>query len=71
MHFFEGFRTSHEIQKVNLIDHDQIRSIYPEDALQKNLRDYQLNPHNPIMRGVAQRPEYFFQASIANQKYYE
>ena len=52
MHFFDGFRTSHEIQKVGTISYDDIRSIYPNDSLKKNLRDLQLSPHNPIMRGT-------------------
>jgi pyruvate-ferredoxin/flavodoxin oxidoreductase len=39
IHFFDGFRTSHEIQKIETISYDQIRSIYPEDILKKNLRD--------------------------------
>ncbi|WP_130863242.1 pyruvate:ferredoxin (flavodoxin) oxidoreductase [Bacilliculturomica massiliensis] len=69
LHFFDGFRTSHEIQKIELIDHEDLRSIIDMEAVQK-FRDNALNPEHPVIRGTAQNPDIFFQAKEASNTYY-
>ena len=70
LHFFDGFRTSHEIQKVEAPDQDALAKLLDMDAL-KAFRDNALNPENPVTRGLAQNPDIYFQAREAANKYYE
>ncbi|MEA3422192.1 MAG: pyruvate:ferredoxin (flavodoxin) oxidoreductase [Bacillota bacterium] len=70
MHFFDGFRTSHEIQKIELIDYDDYAKLVDMDAVKK-YRDKALLPEHPITRGTAQNPDIFFQAREAANKYYD
>ncbi len=70
LHFFDGFRTSHEIQKVEAMDQDSIAKLIDYDALQR-FRDNALNPENPVTRGTAQNPDIFFQAREAANPFYE
>jgi sulfite reductase alpha subunit-like flavoprotein/pyruvate/2-oxoacid:ferredoxin oxidoreductase beta subunit/pyruvate/2-oxoacid:ferredoxin oxidoreductase alpha subunit/Pyruvate/2-oxoacid:ferredoxin oxidoreductase gamma subunit/Pyruvate/2-oxoacid:ferredoxin oxidoreductase delta subunit len=70
MHFFDGYRTSAEIKKINVIPYDAIEKLIPQEALQKNLRDVSLNPNHPIIRGTGQRPDIFFQNTVAAHGYY-
>jgi pyruvate-ferredoxin/flavodoxin oxidoreductase len=70
LNFFDGFRTSHEIQKVEVWDYDDLKDMVDMDAVQK-FRDSALNPEHPVMRGTAQNPDIFFQASEASNKYYQ
>ena len=71
LHFFDGFRTSHEIQKIEEIDIEDIKKIYPYDAL-REFKKRALDPNKPVMRGTAQNPDIFFQNKEAsNTKYYE
>ncbi len=67
--FFDGFRTSHEIQKVDVIDYDVMASLVDHDAI-ANFRKRAMNPENPQLRGTAQNPDTFFQAREACNKYY-
>ena len=70
LHFFDGFRTSHEIQKVEVVDYDVYKKLINMDAVQE-FRDRALNPEHPCIRGTAQNPDIFFQAREAANKYYE
>jgi pyruvate-ferredoxin/flavodoxin oxidoreductase len=70
LHFFDGFRTSHEIQKVEVPDQEALASLLDKDALQA-FRDNALNPEHPVTRGMAQNPDIFFQAREAANKFYE
>ncbi len=70
VHFFDGFRTSHEIQKVESLDNDDFRDLIDWNAL-KAFRDNSLNPENPVTRGTAQNPDIFFQAKEAINPFYE
>ncbi|MDF1575752.1 MAG: pyruvate:ferredoxin (flavodoxin) oxidoreductase [Bacteroidales bacterium] len=69
LHFFDGFRTSHEIQKVEAPDQDALASLLDMDAL-KAFRDNALNPEHPVTRGLAQNPDIYFQTREAINKFY-
>lgn len=70
IHFFDGFRTSHEMQKIELIDYEDFANLVDYDAL-KAFRDRALNPEHPTIRGTAQNPDVFFQAREACNQYYD
>ena len=70
LHFFDGFRTSHEIQKVEAADMEKIKGLLDYDALQK-FRDNALNPENSVTRGTAQNPDIYFQTRELQNKYYD
>ncbi|MBE7045144.1 MAG: pyruvate:ferredoxin (flavodoxin) oxidoreductase [Ruminococcaceae bacterium] len=70
LHFFDGFRTSHEYQKVACWDYDVLAKMIDWDALNA-FRRSALNPEHPAQRGTAQNPDVFFQAKEAANKYYE
>ena len=69
LHFFDGFRTSHEYQKIELIDYDDLKELVDWDAL-KAFRDNALNPDHPKSRGSAENPDVFFQARESTNKFY-
>ncbi|MCL2077836.1 MAG: pyruvate:ferredoxin (flavodoxin) oxidoreductase [Oscillospiraceae bacterium] len=69
LHFFDGFRTSHEIQKIEAWDTDTLAKLADMDAIQA-FRDRALNPQNPVLHGTAQNPDIFFQAREACNPYY-
>ena len=69
LHFFDGFRTSHEIQKIELIDYEDLKGLVDMDQV-KDFKDNALNPEHPVIRGTAQNPDIFFQAREASQHYY-
>ena len=69
LHFFDGFRTSHEIQKIEVWDYDTLAKMVDWDSIQA-FRDRALNPENPVLRGTAQNPDIFFQAREACNNYY-
>ena len=69
LHFFDGFRTSHEIQKIEVWDYDTLAKMVDWDAIQA-FRDRALNPEHPVLHGTAQNPDIFFQAREACNKYY-
>lgn len=69
IHFFDGFRTSHEIQKVELMENEDYAKLLNFDAV-KEFRDNSLSPNHPVTRGTAQNPDIYFQAREASNKYY-
>ena len=70
LHFFDGFRTSHEYQKVACWDYNDLAEMVDWDAINA-FRRGSLNPEHPAQRGTAQNPDVFFQAKEAANKYYE
>ena len=70
LHFFDGFRTSHEIQKVEAADMEKLRKLVNYKAL-KAYRDRALNPEHPVTRGTAQNPDIYFQTRELQNKYYD
>ncbi|MEJ6952453.1 pyruvate:ferredoxin (flavodoxin) oxidoreductase [Natronospora cellulosivora (SeqCode)] len=70
LHFFDGFRTSHEIQKIEVLDYDDLAELVDEDAVNK-FRHNGLNPEHPVTRGTAENPDIFFQAREACNKFYD
>ncbi|MDE7510060.1 MAG: pyruvate:ferredoxin (flavodoxin) oxidoreductase, partial [Muribaculaceae bacterium] len=70
INFFDGFRTSHEIQKIEEIDQDALAALIDQDALAE-FRNRALNPDAPVARGMAENPDVFFQHREASNKYYE
>ena len=70
LHFFDGFRTSHEIQKIELIDEARLTAMLDRDAL-KAFRAGALNPAHPVTRGTAQNPDIYFQTREASNKFYD
>lgn len=69
LHFFDGFRSSHEIQKIEVMDDQVMLNLLDKEALQE-FRDRALNPEHPVTRGTAQNPDIFFQAKEAVNRYY-
>lgn len=70
LHFFDGFRTSHEIQKVELMDNEEYAQLIDMDAVQA-FRDKALSPNHPVTRGTAQNPDIYFQTREVSNKYYD
>ncbi|MFG6107358.1 pyruvate:ferredoxin (flavodoxin) oxidoreductase [Leptothoe sp. EHU-05/26/07-4] len=69
IHFFDGFRTSHEIQKIDLLSQESLRSLIDNESITQH-RQRALSPDHPVMRGTAQNPDVFFQAREAVNLYY-
>ena len=69
IHFFDGFRTSHEVNKLELLSDEQIKSMIP-DALVIAHRNRGLNPENPFIRGTAQNPDIYFQGRETVNTFY-
>ncbi|MCY6960714.1 pyruvate:ferredoxin (flavodoxin) oxidoreductase [Clostridium brassicae] len=69
LHFFDGFRTSHELQKIELLDYQDLEKLVDKNAL-KAFRANALNPNHPVTRGTAQNPDIYFQAREASNKFY-
>jgi len=69
LHFFDGFRTSHEIQKIEVLDYDDLAKLVDYDAV-REFRKRALNPEHPVTRGTAQNPDIFFQAKEAANPFY-
>ncbi len=69
-HFFDGFRTSHEIQKIEEIDADAFKALIDSNALAA-FRKRALNPESPVTRGTAQNPDVYFQSREASNKFYD
>ncbi len=70
LHFFDGFRTSHEIQKIEVMDYEDLAKLVDYEAI-KEFKDRALNPEHPVLRGTAQNPDIYFQGREASNKYYE
>ncbi len=69
LHFFDGFRTSHEVNTLNLVPDAAIRAMIDDDLVRAH-RDRALNPEHPVVRGTAQNPDVFFQAREASNRFY-
>ena len=69
LHFFDGFRTSHEVQKIEAIDYEDMAKLCDFEAV-KRFRDRALNPEHPHQAGTAQNPDIYFQGREAANKYY-
>ncbi len=69
LHFFDGFRSSHEIQKIKVWDYKDLDSMLDKKAVEA-FRRRSLNPEHPVLRGTAQNPDIFFQAREASNTYY-
>ncbi len=69
MHFFDGFRTSHEIQKIEVIDYEDMALLLNWDAYRK-FKSRAMNPENPSIKGTAQNPDIYFQAREACNPFY-
>ena len=70
MHFFDGFRTSHEIQKIDVLDFEDLKALVDMDALNR-FRKRSLNSERPVMRSSVQNPDTFFQSREAVNPYYD
>ena len=70
IHFFDGFRTSHEVQKVEMVDYDDMAKLVNWDAV-KDFRARAVNPERPELRGTAQNPDIYFQGIEAANPYYK
>ena len=70
INFFDGFRTSHEIQKIETWDYEDLKDMVDMDAVDE-FRKHALNPNHPCQRGSAQNPDIFFQAREACNPYYD
>ena len=69
LHFFDGFRTSHEAQKIEVLDYDDFNKMVDHEAI-ASFRARALNPEHPVLRGTAQNPDIFFQAREASNPFY-
>ncbi|MBT8373341.1 MAG: pyruvate:ferredoxin (flavodoxin) oxidoreductase, partial [Deltaproteobacteria bacterium] len=69
IHFFDGFRTSHEVQKVEMIEYDDMAKLVNQDAI-KAFRARGVNPETPELRGTAQNPDIYFQGIEASNSYF-
>ncbi len=70
LHFFDGFRTSHEVAKIEELSDDDLRSLIPESLVFAH-RERGLTPDRPVLRGTAQNPDVFFQAREAQNRFYD
>ena len=70
LHFFDGFRTSHEVAKIEILNDEDLRHMVPDELVAK-FRKMALTPDHPVIRGTAQNPDTFFQAREACTPFYE
>jgi pyruvate-ferredoxin/flavodoxin oxidoreductase len=70
LHFFDGFRTSHELNQISPLGDDDLRSMIDETLIRKH-RERALSPDRPVLRGTAQNPDVFFQAREASNAFYQ
>jgi len=70
LHFFDGFRTSHEVAKIEELSDDDLRSLISEATIKQH-RERALTPDRPVLRGTAQNPDVFFQAREAANTFYD
>ncbi|WP_029453509.1 pyruvate:ferredoxin (flavodoxin) oxidoreductase [Clostridium algidicarnis] len=70
LNFFDGFRTSHEVQKIEVLEYDELAKLVDMDAVDA-FRKRALNPNNPVTRGTAQNPDIYFQEREAVNKFYD
>src|ERR1700676_62693 len=69
LHFFDGFRTSHEVNKIEMLNEDDLRALINMDRIFEH-RQRALSPDHPVLRGTAQNPDVYFQAREAVTPYY-
>ncbi|MGE5627031.1 MAG: pyruvate:ferredoxin (flavodoxin) oxidoreductase [Solirubrobacterales bacterium] len=69
LHFFDGFRTSHEVQKIETIDYEDMKNLVDFQAIQE-FRERALNPEHPVVRGTAQNPDIYFQGREVSNNFY-
>ncbi len=69
LHFFDGFRTSHEIQSIQPLDDETLRALIPDDAIRAH-RARALDPEHPVLRGTSQNPDVFFQSREAQNGFH-
>lgn len=70
LHFFDGFRTSHEMQKIELLEYDELAKLVDYDSI-KAFRNNALSPNHPVLRGTTQNPDVFFQLRESINKYHD
>jgi pyruvate-ferredoxin/flavodoxin oxidoreductase len=70
LHFFDGFRTSHEVQKIEALDYDDLAKLIDVKALEE-FRNRALTPNSPVTRGTAQNPDIYFQGREASNRFYD
>lgn len=70
VHFFDGFRTSHEIQRVEALEYEDLKNLMDMEALKK-FKANSLSPNHPVMRGTAQNPDIYFQMREAANPFYD
>ncbi|MBZ4663118.1 MAG: pyruvate ferredoxin/flavodoxin oxidoreductase [Caloramator sp.] len=70
LHFFDGFRTSHEMQKIEILEYDELAKLVDYKALQE-FRNRALKPESPVTRGTAQNPDIYFQGREATNRFYD
>lgn len=70
LHFFDGFRTSHEIQKIEVLEYEELARLLDYNAV-KEFRQRALNPDHPVVRGTTQNPDIYFQTREAVNKFYD
>ncbi|MHC1746465.1 MAG: pyruvate:ferredoxin (flavodoxin) oxidoreductase [Negativicutes bacterium] len=69
LHFFDGFRTSHEVQKIEILEYDELADLLDMTAV-REFRRHALNPEHPVVRGTTQNPDIYFQTREAVNKFY-
>jgi pyruvate-ferredoxin/flavodoxin oxidoreductase len=70
LNFFDGFRTSHEVQKIEVLEYDELKALVDEEDI-KAFRKKSLNPERPVTRGTAQNPDIYFQGREAANRFYQ
>ncbi|MDC4427102.1 hypothetical protein NQ663_21580, partial [Acinetobacter baumannii] len=70
MNFFDGFRTSHEIQKIEVIEYDELKDLVDYEALEA-FKHNALSPNHPVTRGTAQNPDIYFQTRESVNRFYD
>ncbi len=70
LHFFDGFRTSHEVQKIETTSYDEIAKLVDYEKIQE-FRDRSLNPNHPVLRGTAQNPDIYFQGREVSNPFFD
>jgi len=70
MHFFDGFRTSHEIQKIQMLSEEELKKLIDRDALY-DFKHHGLNPEHPVMRSTVTNPDMYFQSKEASNLWYD
>lgn len=70
LHFFDGFRTSHEMQKIEVLEYDELAKLVDYEAI-KEFRNHALSPNHPVLRGTTQNPDVFFQLRESINKFHD